>query len=290
MENDKADLGDNGQAATGGVLVPIKQASEAQLKANRDNAKRSTGPRTAEGKARSGENAVKHGLYATKCAAILTGPYPEDQDELDGQVRAVIAALAPRDVLEAGTASEIALICLKERRVAAFEDGQLLADERVFHFGRFVAGDVAGAAARREIGAWDRARIDGDASIVTAAQIDFPWKEMATYLKASKPSREWVADLWTETVERDTPLAWRDLFEVLVSRFFPAPHDLGIWLRLDESHREDASIRTSLAASREVALNSMAVLERGTQLRTRLLQDKVKLLAVYEMFKSRELR
>jgi hypothetical protein len=37
-------------------------ASEKQLRANRENAKRSTGPKTAAGRVRSSRNALRHGL------------------------------------------------------------------------------------------------------------------------------------------------------------------------------------------------------------------------------------
>ncbi len=39
-------------------------ATEAQIAANRLNAQRSTGPRTADGKAVVAQNAAKHGLLA----------------------------------------------------------------------------------------------------------------------------------------------------------------------------------------------------------------------------------
>ena len=46
-------------------ILPLEsQASESQIKANRHNAQSSTGPRTADGKARSSQNALKHGFCA----------------------------------------------------------------------------------------------------------------------------------------------------------------------------------------------------------------------------------
>ena len=65
---------------------PPHTATEDQVNANRQNAKKSTGPRTAEGKAASSRNGLKHGLCANK--HILLDEDPEEflfllQDLLD---------------------------------------------------------------------------------------------------------------------------------------------------------------------------------------------------------------
>ena len=62
-------------------------ATDKQLKANRDNARKSTGPRSQEGKARSRRNSRKHGLTATM---LVTGyedavRFEELRDELMNQ-------------------------------------------------------------------------------------------------------------------------------------------------------------------------------------------------------------
>ena len=75
-------------------------ATRLQRRAFRKNAKRSTGPRTPEGKARSSQNARKHGLFARD--AVLPGENPEEFLQL-------IADLEQE--LEAGSPFECRLVC-----------------------------------------------------------------------------------------------------------------------------------------------------------------------------------
>jgi hypothetical protein len=49
-----------------------------QIKANRQNARKSTGPKTAEGKATASKNAVKHGLFAAE--AVIEGENQADYE------------------------------------------------------------------------------------------------------------------------------------------------------------------------------------------------------------------
>ncbi len=70
-------------------------ATEAQIEANRRNAKHSTGPRTAEGKQRASENATKHGLYSK--AVVLRN---ENHDEFDALTQDYVDKARPADPIE----------------------------------------------------------------------------------------------------------------------------------------------------------------------------------------------
>jgi hypothetical protein len=90
--------------------------SASQATANRPNAARSTGPKTSQGKARSSQNAVKHGLRSE--LPVLPGERPEDwQRHHDG----VAHDLAPVGTLEQVLTSRVALCLWRLQRVAAYE-------------------------------------------------------------------------------------------------------------------------------------------------------------------------
>jgi hypothetical protein len=67
--------------------------SEARQTANVANAQLSTGPRTGEGKARSSQNARKHGLTATQL--VIAGEDHEEFDELHAELQADVRPQGP---------------------------------------------------------------------------------------------------------------------------------------------------------------------------------------------------
>jgi hypothetical protein len=90
--------------------------SKRQLEANRSNARRSTGPRTTAGKARSSLNALKHGLCAK--AILIGAERPEQFEELRS---AVIAHYRPRSALAYDAADRYAATLWRLRRIPTIE-------------------------------------------------------------------------------------------------------------------------------------------------------------------------
>jgi hypothetical protein len=77
-------------------------ATEAQVQANRLNAKKSTGPRTAAGKAAVAQNAVRHGFLSR--LDVIRG---EEQAEFDLFREQMLGELAPAGVMETMLAERI---------------------------------------------------------------------------------------------------------------------------------------------------------------------------------------
>jgi hypothetical protein len=91
-------------------------ASEVQIAANRQNAKRSTGPRTVEGKHRSAQNATKHGLTAE--AVLLPG---EDREQLHALLELMRLEFGPFNPLQQEQARRATFLMWRLRRVPALE-------------------------------------------------------------------------------------------------------------------------------------------------------------------------
>jgi hypothetical protein len=91
--------------------------STKQFEANRRNASKSTGPRTAAGKARVSKNAMKHGLAAAKLI-LIEG---EDEEEFKAFEDRMFDALNPRTALEGEYARRIVANSWRLRRIPQIE-------------------------------------------------------------------------------------------------------------------------------------------------------------------------
>jgi len=86
-------------------------ATEAQINANRKNARKSTGPRTAKGKAAASKNAVKHGLFASDNVVSC-----ENQADFDRFRAELLAELAPVGLVELMLAERVVSLSWRLKR------------------------------------------------------------------------------------------------------------------------------------------------------------------------------
>lgn len=97
--------------------------SEKQRAANRRNAQKSTGPKTAAGKAVVKFNAIKHGLLSK--TLILPDEHMDEATSFEGQLR---ASLRPEGPVEELLAERIILSAWRLRRLARIETEVLKED------------------------------------------------------------------------------------------------------------------------------------------------------------------
>jgi hypothetical protein len=91
-------------------------ATDKQIKANRQNAQKSTGPRTTEGKAAVSQNALKHGLFAE---SVVTGETEAEYEAFHGEL---LAELAPRGVMELLLAERVVSLWWRLRRAERIQN------------------------------------------------------------------------------------------------------------------------------------------------------------------------
>lgn len=92
--------------------------SEKQIKANQENAKHSTGPRTPSGKRRSSLNALKLGTFAKSCLLPT-----EDERELSAFTRGLYADWEPVGTTERTLVEMLISTLWRSRRLQTVEVG-----------------------------------------------------------------------------------------------------------------------------------------------------------------------
>jgi hypothetical protein len=95
-------------------------ATDAQIKANKENAQKSTGPTSIEGKKKSSMNAVTHGIFSN--IAILPG---EDEAFIQKLREDILATYQPQDTMERCLVDRIYIAMMRQVRLCQAEAAQL---------------------------------------------------------------------------------------------------------------------------------------------------------------------
>lgn len=117
--------GHNNERTLGGENLQSQPAktrmiSERKLQANRANAKKSTGPRTPQGKDWARRNAVKHGLLST--ALLLRSDHTPVEPELQAVREALQQRFGQGDVRTEPLVEAVIIELSHQRSVTALED------------------------------------------------------------------------------------------------------------------------------------------------------------------------
>lgn len=109
-----------GPSGSAGKQGKKHMTSAKQIAANEANAQKSTGPKTAAGKAVVAGNAISHGILSGRL--FLDGENPA---EFDALVKDLMQALRPMGALEMALAEKVAVALWKQRRLVAAETAML---------------------------------------------------------------------------------------------------------------------------------------------------------------------
>ena len=107
----------------------LNMATEAQIKANQENTKKSTGPSTEEGKRRSSMNAMTHGIFAQ--IPILPG---EDREFFNAIADGINQTYKPRDAMEVILVERITVASFRQIRLREAEAAHIkinMSEERL---------------------------------------------------------------------------------------------------------------------------------------------------------------
>jgi hypothetical protein len=167
-----------------------RQIAEKRAAANRENARKSTGPRTPEGKAASCQNRLAHGLCSS--SLILHGENPEEFDELRRQTHTTFAPVTAEETLLTDQLVEATWRLNRARRVEAKSLEQLLVVTQL---------ELSRFSPRQEVPS-------GDASLATAFAKPEHQKRLSClqrYLNANERSYRCALKTLQDAIKRRQP-------------------------------------------------------------------------------------
>ncbi|MEW6413437.1 MAG: hypothetical protein AB1483_13355 [Candidatus Zixiibacteriota bacterium] len=124
LKGAKSRVSSRSTVPTASCGAPAETKDSTKTKSNRQNARKSTGPKTPQGRTKSSQNAVKHGLYAKTLVIDAPRKTENKQDYLD-LVESLFKDLEPQGHFQEDLVYKIAECIWRRRRVIAAETAKI---------------------------------------------------------------------------------------------------------------------------------------------------------------------
>lgn len=206
-------------------IVHASKVSDRKLRANRKNARKSTGPITSDGKVASAGNAVKHGAYST-AAAVVGGVLAEDGEQIKRLEEALHAGTQATTPLRAQAVGTIARAMVALERLDRYQAKALSqagqAPPALHH--------VADAAALwEELEAECRVFVAALEQDFTERSVDYECAARFAILQTEDPENFLIEGLFTEELQPQDQLGWWLVLYETVRRRWGSVDDALAW-------------------------------------------------------------
>lgn len=168
-----------------------EQTSLAKCEANRQNAKKSTGPKTDKGKRAAKMNALKHGLLARE-VVITDGQVEESPKEFAALWKELREDRAPMGLLEEMLVERIATCYWRLRRVLTAEAGEIGLRVNVEYWRDYWWKRLADFVEARDADKWERSETD---LLKTSYGCDFVVRHLGSIREQVEQRGELTEDL-----------------------------------------------------------------------------------------------
>jgi hypothetical protein len=261
-----------------------QRSSARKIRANRRNARSSTGPRTDAGKTASSRNALTHGGLSSGLEPILKGPFAEDPEEYRQTMERRISSFGPRDQAELDTARQIAGCSSRLDRINLLEVASIESSSRAS------AGNVdASPEAVSELeelvdAAW---RLSWYLAGIYEGPVDYSMFAILMRRMGPRPGVS-IEALWDTETTPKTDDDWVRAFNVLREQLWESELDARVW-----AHELAARLSRKLEAleglDRERASNRIlkGAMEQVTRYTSRTINDLMRLVGILERLQER---
>lgn len=264
--------------------------SDKQVRANRENSKKSTGPKTDDGKAKSSQNALKHHIYRSMIEPIQDGTMAEDPDEFFDKVNQLIDAMNPRDAIELELATRFVGVIIKLERndrwgALSMNDAALMTN------GDYAAGARSAFGVRETRLGLGRlfGYLAGGPSLFPKSPPDFQDLAESIYWNGPKPHVK-VKGLWDDENTPSTQDQWRIAFETLKKHSWADDAAAVEWLKI-EILKMERRLKTLDGMEERIAAKRILAgpFDLQTKYETRLLNNLKTLRKEYVELQKRDL-